>query len=111
LTVRICGEAADLTSAIAKSRVLMTARIQTYLEFIGFPQSHADKRKLSLIPLLFQEANYDNIDWTNRVAYLEHLNDFFELDCMFQNEGKNRADLGEEEFKAYIDRSLLFCRP
>ena len=69
----------------------MVIRIQTYLEFVGFPQAESVKRRLSLIPLIFQEANYDNIDFCNRSACLEQLADFYELDCMFQNEGTSRA--------------------
>ena len=86
----------------------MVLRIQTYLEFIGFSQTEAAKRRLSLVPLLFQEANYDNIDFSNRTACLEQLADFFELDCMFQNEGTSRAELDDKTSKTYIDRSMRF---
>ncbi len=88
----------------------MVVRIQTYLEFVGFPKDLSAKRKLCLIPLLFQEANYDNLDWTSRSGSLEQLTDFFELDCMFQNDGKKRSELNCETFKAYIDSSLAFVR-
>ena len=86
----------------------MVIRIQTYLEFVGFPQAESAKRRLSLIPLIFQEANYDNIDFSNRSACLEQLADFYELDCMFQNEGTGRAELDDKTFKAYINRSMRF---
>lgn len=106
LANKICKDELDLSSGIARARIFMVVRIQTYLEFIGFPQNDAARRMLSLIPLLFQEANYDNIDWGDKNASLEQLTDFFELDCMFQNEGKHRAELDDEKFKAYIRQSL-----
>jgi hypothetical protein len=105
---KILKENYELSGSVARTRIYMVISIQTYLEFIGFPKTQAVKRRLSLVPLLFQEANYDNIDFCNRAACLEQLADFFELDCMFQNEGISRAELDDKTFKTYIDRSMRF---
>ncbi len=110
LAHKILAEQVNLSNPIAKARIFMVVRIQTYLEFIGFPQGEHARQKLSLIPLLFQEANYDNIEWSDSSASLEQLNDFFELDCMFQNAGKKRAELDRETFKAYIDGAFAAIR-
>ena len=75
-----------------------------YLKF-GFPNK-LSKFDKSLIPLTFQEANYDDIHWTDKNAELRHLSSILEIDCMFQNEGKNRCELSEEEFKNYIKFSF-----
>ncbi len=110
LANRVLTEQVNLSDPIAKARIFMVVRIQTYLEFIGFPQGEHARQRLGLIPLIFQEANYDNLDWSDNSAFLEQLNDFFELDCMFQNGGKKRAELDRQTFKAYIDGSLASIR-
>ncbi len=92
LAHKILNEHVNLSDPIARARIFMVVRIQTYLEFIGFPQGKHSKQRLGLIPLLFQEANYDNLDWSSNSVFLEQLNDYFELDCMFQNGGKKRAE-------------------
>lgn len=71
----------------------------------GFPEE-LTKWQLSLVPFLFQEANYDDINWTNQSEDLRHLKITFNLDCMFQNQGKSRQELSRQQFDRYIQFSL-----
>ena len=48
---------------------------------------------LSLVPFLFQEANYDDIDWSRKDSDLGHLEAFFELDLLVQFAGRERSDI------------------
>lgn len=82
--------------------------VKNYLQSKGFPKSLSAKSKLSLAPLLFQEANYDGIEWTERNADLEQLTDMFEIDYLVQNFGKTRKEASQEEFEKYIQDSLNF---
>ena len=72
----------------------------------GFPISKEDKLALSLEPFVFQEANYDEIDWTSKNADLSHLEHIFNIDVQLQNEGKTRSELRDEEFDEYVQLSF-----
>ena len=74
-----------------------------YLEK-GFPKALTEE-KMSLIPFHFQEAIYDGIYWEEQNADLHQMEISFELDCIFQNEGKMRCELSEDEFRRYITYS------
>ena len=78
--------------------------IKSYYKDNGYPKE-LSIHKLSLIPSLFQEANYDNIVWSSQYGELGHLNILFQLDCMFHNNGKSREKLSEKDFFKYVDFS------
>lgn len=75
----------------------------------GFPES-CTKLELSLMPTVFQEANYDDINWAKQNARLRHMNPILELDCMFHNEGKMRSRLERSQFDRYVQFSLEAIR-
>ena len=62
---RALGEppVADPVGAARQRRAIAIADA---LEARGFPRLDAEKAELSLVPLLFQEANYDDIGWMNQ---------------------------------------------
>ena len=88
------------TSLVSIRRDILQ-KIYDYYKENGFPKA-LTKENLSLIPFHFQEAGYDGIDWYKQHGDLGHLVDDFQIDCIFQNEGKNRQQLTEEEFEKYI---------
>jgi hypothetical protein len=90
---------------ISKFRNSIFGEIHEYYTLNGFPAS-LTKYELSLIPSVFQEANYDGINWTDRTENLGHLSTIFDLDCMFQNKGNTRVDLTDKEFDNYVKFSM-----
>ena len=81
---------------IERLRLNILQEIKSYYKDNGYPKE-LSIHKLSLIPSLFQEANYDNIVWSSQNGELGHLNILFQLDCMFHNSGKSREKLSEKD--------------
>ena len=96
------------TSVVSHRRNTLQEIYDYFLEN-GFPKA-LTKERLSLIPCHFQEAIYDGINWTEQNADLGHLEIDFQVDCIFQNEGKTRNELSSEEFKRYVEYSWLIVR-
>ena len=96
------------TNPIGNVRLRQLLLMEDCLNAIGFP-IHADhKARISLVPYIFQEANYDDISWTSQQADLAHLSAYFELDFMAQNQGRERGEATEQEFKGYVDEAFKF---
>ena len=96
------------TDPIGNVRLRQLLLMEDCLNAIGFP-THADhKARVSLVPYIFQEANYDDISWTDQQADLSHLSAWFELDFMVQNQGRERNEVTAEEFKQYVEDSFNF---
>ena len=56
---------------------------------------------------MFQEANYDGIDWAARDSTtLCQLEELLETDLLTQMAGKRRADVSDAELDEYRRRSL-----
>jgi hypothetical protein len=55
---------------------------------------------------VFQEANYDDIDWTDRAAPLGHLSGIFEIDVAVQSDGRERHELTDAEYNEYVQISF-----
>jgi hypothetical protein len=93
---------------IGNVRVRQLLLMEDCLNSIGFP-THADhKARVSLVPYIFQEANYDGVSWTDQQADLGHLNALFELDFMVQNQGRARSEANDDVFQQYVEESLRF---
>ena len=88
---------------VALARQRHISLIADTLASRGFPENAADKASLSLVPLLFQEANYDDIAWMRQHEHLRQLRGDFELDYLVQNGGQERADASAAEFAAYVE--------
>jgi hypothetical protein len=93
---------------IGNVRLRQLLLMEDCLNAIGFPVREEHKARVSLVPYIFQEANYDDISWTNQQAELAHLGSWFELDFMVQNQGRERGEATPEEFKRYIDEAFKF---
>jgi hypothetical protein len=96
------------TDRVGNIRVRQLLIMEDCLNAIGFPKNSDHNAKTSLVPYIFQEANYDGISWTEKDADLSHLSAYFELDFMVQNEGKERKEATAEEFERYCNQSLEF---
>jgi len=96
------------TDRVGNIRVRQLLIMEDCLIAIGFPTNSDHKGKTSLVPYIFQEANYDGISWTDKDEDLSHLSAYFELDFMVQNEGKERKEATAEEFEQYCNQSLEF---
>jgi hypothetical protein len=90
--------------AMARRRALL--HLRDVLQRTGFPTERNQRRALSLVPLVFQEANYDDIAWTDRAAPLGHLSDIFAIDIAVQSSGRERHELTDAEYHEYVDMSL-----
>ncbi len=90
--------------ATARRRALL--HLRDVLQTTGFPTERDQRRELSLVPLVFQEANYDGIDWTDRAAPLGHLSDILAIDVAVQRGGRERHELTDAEYGEYVDMSL-----
>jgi hypothetical protein len=93
------------STGIAEMRLRRLLSIREFLGDSGFPRTFAQKNSLSLIPFIFQEANYDNIDWSAQDADLGHLAALFEVDAEVMCAGAARRALGIAEFAAYLAQS------
>lgn len=92
---------------IGRSRQTFARRIQTALESGGYPGSEPDQLELSIVPYVFQEANYDGIDWWSRdSAKHGQLKGLLEIDFLTQMAGKRREDASDAEMEDYRLRSL-----
>jgi len=89
------------STAFVSYRQKILQMIYNYFLQNGFPSARTEE-KMSLFPAHFQEAIYDGIDWEKQNADLAHMELSFEIDCIFQNEGKKRKELTKEEFKKYM---------
>src|SRR5258706_13541961 len=89
---------------IVQFRLYKLNAIKEHFKERGHPQ-RITLNHLSLLPAYFQEAIYDGIDWWKQNTSLQQLKIEFELDCMFQNEGKMREELSPREFEEYADFS------
>src|SRR5436305_8712389 len=81
---------------IGNVRLRQLLLMEDCLNSIGFPTHEEHKARVSLVPYIFQEANYDDISWTSQQADLGHLGAYFELDFMLQNQGRERSEAAAE---------------
>ena len=91
---------------VAMARHDALVHLRDFLQKTGLPTEHDQRRELSLVPLLFQEANYDDLDWTNRTAALGHLSALFDLDVAVQSDGRLRHELTDAEYDVYVHGSF-----
>ncbi len=90
--------------AVARHSALL--RLRDILQDTGFPTDRIQRLELSLVPVVFQEANYDDIDWTDRAAPFGHLSGIFAIDVAVQTGGRERHELTDGEYNAYVDASF-----
>ena len=95
--------AGDAT-AVARHGALL--HLRDVLKRTGFPTHRNQRLELSLVPLVFQEANYDDINWTDRIAPLGHLSGIFSIDVAVQSDGRERHELTDAEYNEYVKISL-----
>ena len=93
---------------IGNVRLRQLLLMEDCLNAIGFPTEPGHRARVSLVPYIFQEANYDDISWTDQQADLAHLSSYFELDFMVQNQGRERSEVTAEQFKQYVEDSFNF---
>ncbi len=103
-------QAEPQSEGIAATRLAAVERIAEHLENRGFPSTEHDKISLSLVPYIFQEANYDDIDWSRKDSDLGHLEAFFELDLLVQFAGRERSDITAGDYAQYYALSLKAIR-
>ncbi len=92
--------------AIAVARHSALLHLRDVLQRTGFATDRNQRRELSLVPLVFQEANYDDIDWTDRAAPLGHLSGIFAIDVAIQSDGRERHELSDAEYIEYVHKSF-----
>ena len=93
---------------IGNVRLRQLLLMEDCLNAIGFPAETEHKARVSLVPYIFQEANYDDISWTDQQADLDHLSVYFDLDFMVQSQGKERREATSQEYERYVNESLEF---
>ena len=93
---------------IGNVRLRQLLLMEDCLNAIGFPTEAGHKARVSLVPYVFQEANYHDISWTDQHAQLDHLAAYFDLDFMVQNQGRERSEAGEQEFRQYVEDAFKF---
>ena len=81
-------------------------QLRDVLQSTGFPTDRNQRRELSLVPFVFQEANYDDIDWTDWAAPLGHLSAVFTIDIAVQFDGRERHELTDAEYNEYVQLSF-----
>ncbi len=107
---RFLAGSAPAEDHVARARQERARMIADTLATSGFPVSDTGKARLSLVPLLFQEANYDDLGWTRQHENLRQLSRFFELDHLVQCAGKPRAEASAAAFAAYVEGAFRAIR-
>jgi len=95
---------------LAATRLFAVGRISDYLATDGFPSTEDEKISLSLVPFIFQEANYDGIEWSEKDSDLQHLRRFFELDMLVHFAGRERSEITDSDYAQYYAISLKAIR-
>ena len=117
---RKIGEARELADRLCPVRaVIATKDLAAHKEPLGEwgwePVPGSDKAACQLdpalrdrlkVPSVFQEANYDDIDWTDSTAPLGHLAAIFAIDIAVQSGGRERHELTDAEYNEYVHMSL-----
>ena len=109
LISRIDDQVAGLTpndDPFATARHAALLYLRDVLRQSGYFADRTQRRELSLVPLVFQEANYDDIDWTDRAAPLWQLAGIFEIDVAAQSGGRERHELTDAEYDEYVKMSF-----
>lgn len=94
------------SEGISAARYHRLVRIRDFLRTHGYPRTFSQKCALSLVPFIFQEANYDDIAWSDQHGELGHLVTLFDIDARVLNEGRPRSLLSTEAFAAYRKECL-----
>ena len=92
--------------SVAAARHSALLHLRDVLQSTGFPTDRNQRCELSLLPVVFQEANYDDIDWTDRAAPLGHLSPFIAIDVAVQCNGRERHELTDGEYDEYVEISF-----
>ena len=98
------------SDGLAAIRLAVVDRLAEYLENRGFPSTEDEKISISIVPFIFQEANYDDIDWSSKDSDLGHLKAFFELDLLVHFAGRGRSEISEGDYAQYFSMSLKAIR-
>ena len=93
-------------NSVAAARYSALLHLRDILQRTGFPRGRNQRLELSLVPYVFQEANYDDIDWTDRAAPLGHLSRIFAIDIAVQSGGRDVHELTDAEYNEYVDISF-----
>jgi hypothetical protein len=92
---------------IARARFAAVRAIGNALKSGDYPTRERDQIELSLIPFVFQEANYDGIDWGSRDTLGHHqLRELLEIDFLTQMAGRRREEASDSDIATYRLRSL-----
>lgn len=97
---------ARVGDAVVEARHSALLRLCDVLGRTGIPTDRNQRRELSLVPFVFQEANYDDIDWTDRAAQLDQLSGIFAIDVAVQSDGRERHELTDAEYNEYVQSSF-----
>jgi hypothetical protein len=95
---------------IARVRWAAVRALGDALKSGGYPTRESDQIELSLIPFVFQEANYDNIDWGARTIGDHQLRQLLEIDFLTQMTGQRREDASDSDMQTYRLRSRQAIR-
>jgi hypothetical protein len=91
---------------IAAPRYAQLVWIIGALDEGAYPSNEHRLLILSVIPYVFQEANWDNIDWGSRdSSQHRQLKDILEIDFLVQMGGMRREDASDAEMRIYRERS------
>lgn len=93
------------SESIGRWRLHILTEMMTHFQEHRYP-AQLTVHQLSLIPSVFQEANYSDIWWGGQHEDLGHLESILQIDCMFHNNGKTRKELSEQQFSNYVDFSF-----
>ena len=93
---------------IGAARAAVLERLKNALND-GFPPREA-YGPLSLVPFIFQEANYDGIDWVQHGADLAQLAPLFEIDACIWSGGRSLSEFSEAEHADYVAAALRAIR-
>ena len=92
---------------IARLRWVAVRDLGDALKSGDYPTREHDQLDLSLIPAVFQEANWDGIDWGSRDTMGHHqLRDILEIDFLTQMAGQRREEASDSDIETYRLRSL-----
>lgn len=101
----IVGRYQGTTDPVAAVRRQALLSMREQVDRYGFDAPNDVKLEGCLMPYIAQELNYDDFDWSNRLASLGHLESMVEIDVVVWSRGRRRSELSDAEYASYLD----FC--
>jgi len=92
---------ASSSDPMTSARRFSLQRLRDRIASRGLTFTEGEKREFCLMPVIFQELNYDDFDWSRRENRLGALDDMVEIDVVAWSGGFRRSEISDSEYRRY----------